>query len=699
LFEAQPDDWVFGMLEDYRIIHELTRTQNCQLLLAQQIKSGQKVVLKTPVFETDSDFSIEEQAARFRRECSIHLYLRHESIVPALDFFEESGRPYLATAYQPYPTLKYLNQQAARFSPLEALNIIQQLCQAMHYIHDQGVIHRDIHPENILITEEKRVLLMDFGCARKVFAPNITQEKMVQGAFCLQGTLYYMSPEQLLGQTDLDFRTDVFSVGVILYQLLTGVLPFEGQELQDVVQNLLANEQPQAIIELNPYVPESLEQMVFQALRKDPDYRTPTARKLALEIESLLDDPHLYYCEARWHLEQSKSIDSAQEYSLYALQKDPYHLPALHLLGQLFIRREAWEKAQRCYERILERDPQQAEAHFYLGQIESHFQNLMAACQRYERAWQLSPYQRDYRYGLAQSLHHLGRKYQAIEHLQALMEQEPDWVAPYAELGHIYYAEEQKEAALAYYQKARELAPQDPDILYALGALQHELGHYLEALNTYQDLLRHRPECLEVRHNLANLYYLLDELGESRRLLEKMLAEQARPREAKWEMTYRLLGFVYARINLHDEAIEMYKYAVLCCPTHLENYLFLATSYREQLQLQFAINTLQYVSELPIGRDEALVYFLLARAHCEQGKDKEAIQALQKCLRCYRTLSQSMAHQVREDLALLEERIKERLKEARVSRSRQQKHQHQRQAYSRDTSMNILSFPTTRRVV
>lgn len=676
------------MLNNYRILNDLKRTQTGSLLLAQHVQSGQKVVIKTPLFESESGLNKTEQRARFRRECDIHLYLKHDSIVPALEAFEQDDQPYLVTAYKPYPTLKQVLEQKNRFSPLEALSIVQQLCQALHYIHDQGVIHRDVHPENILITEENRVFLMDFGLARKIFAPNITQEKMIQGAFYLQGTLYYMSPEQLLGQVDLDFRTDVFSVGVILYQLLTRQLPFEGEELQDVVQNLLAND-PHRISEHNPFVPASLEQMVLQALKKDPDYRTPTARKLGLEIEALLDDPALYYCEARWRLEYSKSLESAQEYALLALQKNPYHLPSLLLLGELFVRQSQWERAQRCFERILEKDAQQASAHFQLGQIESRWQDENAACQHFERAWSLEPENRDYRFELAASLHRLGRKYQAMEHLTALMEHFSDWVEPYFEAAGIYYEEDQKEAALVHYRKAQELEPTRPEVLYALAALQHELGHYNEALMTYEQLLVLRPDSREVQHNMANICYLMDELGESRRILEEMIDSQQRPREKSWEMTYRLLGFVYARLNLHEEAIEAYKYAILCHPEELENYLFLASSYREQLQLAFAINTLNYVSELPIGKEEAIVYFLLARAYYEQGKENETIHALENCLACHRSLTDSMARQASDDLQLLRDRQRERQQSHRFQRRRG------RTAYSRDTSMNILSFPAS----
>lgn len=681
------------MLENYRILQELTRSQNGQLLLAQHLQSGQKVVIKTPLLvQQEGGLSLDEQLARFRRECDIHLYLRHESIVAALDCFEQEGRPYLVTAYKPYPTLRQLLAQGVKFSPLEALNIIQQLCQALHYIHDQGVIHRDIHPENLLITEENRILLMDFGCARKVFAPNITQEKLMQGALFLQGTLYYMSPEQLLGQTDLDFRADVFSAGVILYQLLTHQLPFEGEELKDMVQNLLSSE-PHPIRSLNPYVPASLEAMVFQALRKDPDYRTPTARKLALEIEELLEDPELYYCEARWRLEQMSSLEGAQEYSLFALQKHAYHLPSLRLLGQIFLQREQWERAQRCYDRILEHHPQQADAYFSLGRIEQAYGNESAACQSYEKAWQLEPADRDYRLCLAESLFAIGRKYQAMEHAQALMEAAPSWVQPYSLAARIYYSEDQKEAALVHYRKACELEPENSSLIYSLAALQHELGLYPDALASYRELLRLQPDSVEVRHNLANLYYLLDELGESRRMLEQLLEQNQRPRERSWEMSYRLLGFVHARLNQHDDSIEAYKYAILCAPDRLENYLFLASAYREQLQLEYAINTLKYVSELPVGANEATVYFLQARAYYEQGKAKECMSALERCLACQSTLSPAMAHQAEEDLELLRERERERLRQQRISRFRAKGEP----APARQGS-NILSFPTNRRM-
>lgn len=679
------------MLENYRIFKELTRSQHCQLLLAQHVQTGQKCVLKTPLLILEEGgLSEEEQLARFRRECSIHLYLRHESIVPAIESFESEGQPYLVTQYKPYETLRALLSRKVRFSPLEALSLIQQLCQALHYIHDQGVIHRDIHPENILITEENRIFLIDFGCARKVFAPNITQEKLVNGALFLQGTLYYMSPEQLLGQTDLDFRADVFSAGVILYQLLTHQLPFEGEELQDMVQNLLSRD-PHPICSINPYIPASLQEMVFQALRKDPDYRTPTARKLALEIEALLEDPELYYCEARWRLEQTRSIDSAQEYGMMAFQKNPKHVPALRLLGQIFMQRQQYDKARSCYERILEQQDHQADIYFSLGQIAQKQKDLLRAYTHFEHAMLLDPDAAIYQMALAQTQLDLGRYAPALELAQDLLQAAPD------SLDILLLAAKASEGigdqiqSLDFYLKARDIEPLNLNVLKACAALQHELGLYQEALVTYQSLSEQEPTNREIQHNLANVYYLLDELGESRVILENLIEKNKRPREVEWEMTYRLLGFVYTRLSLYYDAIESYKYTILCNAQNLENYLFLASAYRDQLQIEDALQTLKYVSEQPFGRYQALVYFLMARAYFEQGKDEEAKQALETCLTCYETLTDTMARQVEEDLSKLYHRHRERQHSRRSLRSGFHPQSHK--------ASNILSFPTHKRGV
>ncbi len=684
------------MLADYHIIRELTRTQSCCLWLAQHGSTGQKVVLKRllPHALEEDGLSLHERQQRFRRECNIHLYLKHDSIVEALDYFEHENQPYLVTTYKPYPTLKELLQRKVSFSPLEALNIVQQLCQALHYIHDQGIIHRDIHPENIMVTEENRICLIDFGCARKVFAPSVTQDTLLRGEIQVQGTFYYMSPEQFLGQSELDFRADVFSVGVILYQLLTGHLPFEGEALSETMHNLLDEaKDPHPLRSQNPYVPPALEEVVFQTLRKDPDYRTPTARKLALEIEALLTHATLYYGEARWHLEVGKSRENAQAYLIHALQQDPEYVPALELLGQLFMQQKNWEQARRCYRRLLDLNPRHGEARFQMGHIEQAEGYDSCAVKAFERALENAPERKEVRLALVESLLRVARYPDALPHLQQLMAQGPPFSQVYELAGQVYKMLGYREAALGCYEKALQCQADQPAVLTELAALQHELGRYLEAALTYQRLLTF-DQSPQLRHNLANVYYQTGEIGECRKLLEQLIADEGKPHGSDWEMSYSLLGFVYSRLSQHEDAIEMYKHALMCNPENLENYLFLAAAYREKLQLEDALNTLKYVSERPCGQQEAMVYFLIARAYYEQGKENETIQALEQCLSCHQTLTAAMQHQASQDLDLLYERQKNRLRKQRLARFRRKESTTVRD-YSRETSMNLLNLPPT----
>lgn len=680
------------MLEDYRITGELTRTQSCCLWLAQHVSTGQKVVIKSllPDALGEGDLSLVERQQRFRRECNIHLYLRHESIVEALAYFEHENQPYLVTAYKPYPTLKELLQRKVPFSPLEALNIVQQLCQALHYIHDQGIIHRDIHPENIMITEENRICLIDFGCARKVFAPGVTQETLMKGEIQWQGTFYYMSPEQFLGQSELDFRTDIFSVGVILYQLLTRHLPFEGDALSDTMHNLLESE-PHSLVSQNPYVPTALEEVVFQTLRKDPDYRTPTARKLALEIEALLKHADLYYGEARWHLEKNKSRDSAQEYLLQALQQDPYHVPALELLGRLLMLQQNWVQARRCYRNLLDQQPRHTEARFQMGQIEMHEGYGSCAVKAFERALESAPGRTDIQWALAEALMKESRYTESLAVLQPLMQTDTENSRVFALAGAVYNIQGHREAALECYEKAYRLQPDHCEVLTELAALQHELGHYLDAALSYQQLLKY-DNSPPMQHNLANVYYQTGEIGECRVILERLIREHGKVHEPEWEMSYNLLGFVYSRLSQHEDAIDMYKHALICNPDKLENYLFLAAAYREKLQLEDALNTLKYVSEKSCGKREAMVYFLIARAYYEQGKENETIQALEQCLSCHSTLTSAMQHQASQDLDLLYERQKLRLRKQRQARFRRKESSTVRD-YSRETAVSMLNLP------
>lgn len=637
------------MFKDIEITEEIARSTSSILYLGNYLPTGQQVVVKAFHYDETSDISKPEQLLRFRRECEIHLFLKHPRVIPAIKSFEVEGLPHLVLEYKPYYSLRKVIESHRRLSILHTIYIIQQLCQAVYYIHEQGIIHRDIKPENILISPNLEVFLTDFGCSRKVFAPNITQNKMILG------TLNYMSPEQLMGREDIDFRSDIFSIGVIIYQLLTERLPFHGHIPVDIVQNLLYSE-PGSLTKLNPLLPEKLEQIVHQTLQKDPDYRTPTAKQLAVELESILGEPWIYQHQAAWILENNGTTEEAKHFCQIALQKDPHHVPALQMLGELAFNESLWEDATHYYQRVMLLQPNSAEAHFQLGQIDEQLERPEDALQMYQRALILNPHNRQYGAQIANILQVLGRFQEATAHYQDLIQRYPEWGVPMYQLGRCHYQAGLKEKALHCFQKAHKLQPDNDEIVYNLGTLYHELGHYNEAISTYQILFRMRPDFEEIKHNLALLYYLMGEIDKARQLLEDVTRsyewEQNYLQNTQWEMSYTLLGFVYTKLNQHERATEAFKYAIRSNPENPVSYLYLASSYRDQLRLNDAIETLNYAASQPFGNYHASVYYILAKAYYEQGREKEAIAALERCLRCP-DVSMGMVGQVKEDLDYL----------------------------------------------
>ena len=213
---------------------------------------------------TAMDLPEEEMRERFLREARAGALLNHPGIVTIYDVGEDQGQQYIAMEYVEGRTLRQLLQKH-RPDPLEVIDIVMATGQALSSAHASGIIHRDIKSDNIMVTKDGQVKVMDFGLAKIQGASVLTKEGEIMG------TVAYMSPQQATGEA-IDHRSDIFSLGVILYELLTGQRPFTGDQEIVVVFSLL-NEEPMGVRELNREVPQELEQIVFKALRKEPQDR------------------------------------------------------------------------------------------------------------------------------------------------------------------------------------------------------------------------------------------------------------------------------------------------------------------------------------------------------------------------------------------------------------------------------------------
>jgi eukaryotic-like serine/threonine-protein kinase len=222
-----------------------------------------------------------EHLDRFLREARSVARLRHPSIVPIHEVGQHDGLPYLVSEFVRGTTLAD-RLTARRFEPREAARLVAVLADALHYAHEQGVVHRDVKPSNVLLGEDGSPYLMDFGLAKRD-GGEVTMTLDGQ----VLGTPAYMSPEQARGESNkVDGRSDVYSLGVVLYELITGELPFRGNTRMLLHQVL--NDEPRPPRGLNDRVPRDLETICLKAMSKEPSRRYQSARDLGDDLRRLL---------------------------------------------------------------------------------------------------------------------------------------------------------------------------------------------------------------------------------------------------------------------------------------------------------------------------------------------------------------------------------------------------------------------------
>jgi tRNA A-37 threonylcarbamoyl transferase component Bud32 len=213
---------------------------------------------------TPSSAADAQVVLRFQREARLLLKLRHPHIVPVEDFRVEDGNVYLVMPYYPAGSLA---ERLARgpLSPPEGGRIIGQVCAALDFAHRQGVVHRDVKPSNILLDEQGNALLTDFGLA------HVTDASVSLTGSAVLGTPSYLSPEQVQA-TEVDARSDQYSLGVVLYQMTTGRLPFEAETPMAVLIKHVSDPMPLPR-SISPSIPEAVERVILKATAKDPDDR------------------------------------------------------------------------------------------------------------------------------------------------------------------------------------------------------------------------------------------------------------------------------------------------------------------------------------------------------------------------------------------------------------------------------------------
>jgi eukaryotic-like serine/threonine-protein kinase len=262
----------------YKLLGELGRGAMGVVYKAEDPNLDRVVALKTIILDKDADGRAEYQK-RFMLEAKAAGKLNHPNIVTTFDFGEVDGVAYLAMELLEGTDLRKRVQQGA-IPAVEAVEIACQVAEGLAYAHHRGVVHRDIKPGNIMLPDRGAAKIMDFGLARMRVADHKTSTGIVLG------TPRYMSPEQITGQP-VDQRSDIFSLGIVLWEMLTGKRLFSGTEMHQVSHSITHDEH-EPPTRVNPDLPAMLDFVVARALKKDPTVRYQDADEMAADLHTCL---------------------------------------------------------------------------------------------------------------------------------------------------------------------------------------------------------------------------------------------------------------------------------------------------------------------------------------------------------------------------------------------------------------------------
>src|SRR5436305_818211 len=286
LADEQPGPILGKHIGHYEVLSLLGRGGMGEVFLAQDTSLGRKVALKL----LRSDFTrIEERLRRFQQEARAASALNHPNILTIHEIGHDGSLHFMATEYVEGETLRQ-HLSRARITVGQTLDVGVQVASALAAAHQAGIIHRDIKPENIMVRTDGNVKVLDFGLAKladpktiDTAAPTLPQVETAPGV--VMGTFSYMSPEQARGLA-VDARTDIWSLGVMIYEMAAGRQPFEGETASDVMSLILQKEPPPLVYSW-PEVPAELERIVRKALRKDREERYQTIKDLLIDLRNL----------------------------------------------------------------------------------------------------------------------------------------------------------------------------------------------------------------------------------------------------------------------------------------------------------------------------------------------------------------------------------------------------------------------------
>lgn len=296
----------------YKIIRSLGEGGMANVYLAHDLVLDREVSVKLLRLDLRDD---PQTKKRFQREALAATQLNDPNIVGVYDVGENHGMQYMVMQYVEGMDLKKYIAQNYPIPLPQVVNIMEQVLSAVESAHEHGIIHRDLKPQNILIDQNKNIKITDFGIATASFDNSLTQTNT------LVGSVHYLSPEQARGSVATK-RSDIYSLGIILYELLTGQVPFEGENAVSIALKHFKDQIP-SVREFNPAIPQAMENVVYRATAKNPQERYSSAKEMAADLQTSLDksrsnEPRFQenqHCDDETKVLDLKSIQRAKKQS------------------------------------------------------------------------------------------------------------------------------------------------------------------------------------------------------------------------------------------------------------------------------------------------------------------------------------------------------------------------------------------------
>ena len=542
----------------YRVVEQLGQGGMATVFKAYHPALDRDVAIKVlhAAFKSDPQFF-----ARFKREAQIVARLEHPNIIPIYDFNEHEGEPYLVMRYVSGQTLK-ARMQTGQLAVDDVLRLMRPICDSLAYAHDQGILHRDIKPSNIMLAEDGRPFLTDFGLARMVQMgeSTLSQDMML-------GTPQYVSPEQAQGEKDLDAQTDIYSLGIVLFEMLTGSVPFSGDTPFAVIHDHIYKPLPLPRT-LNPNIDPAAEKVILKALAKGPDDRFKTVREFWAAMEAALGaaisttaveapakknrlipfvawpvivlvlllvglfllQGHRQQRSAPQAATQAQAAqvaaaiagqqDTAPPLSDVSDDKAQANQPdadsarakAEHALtaGQNLARKGQYPAALEQFEQAIEADPTYLSPYYAAAEL-TYAQHPEQAVAYLEQAIAASGETPDMLLRLGYAQLHAKDPARAKESFQAVLTQNEDSALAYAGLARVEIANDSFEQASAYWSKAQALDGDAPEVMVVQGYLLWKQGKLLKARRLYQSLAERSDLSPGVRLELERVRQLLQE--------------------------------------------------------------------------------------------------------------------------------------------------------------------------------------------